>query len=45
MEKLLEDLAYDAPDIAEKIVVIDRAYVTEKLAHIVVNQDLSRFIL
>ncbi|MEN6565689.1 MAG: ATP-dependent protease ATPase subunit HslU [Veillonellales bacterium] len=45
MEKLLEDLAFDAPDVSDKVVVIDRAYVNEKLAHIVVNQDLSRFIL
>jgi ATP-dependent HslUV protease ATP-binding subunit HslU len=45
MEKLLEDLAFDAPDIVEKKVKIDRAYVDVKLKHIVVNQDLSHFIL
>lgn len=45
MEKLLEDLAFEAPDVSDKTVVINRAYVNEKLAHIVVNQDLSRFIL
>ena len=45
LEKLLEDLAFDAPDIEEKEVVIDRAYVSTKLSHIVVDQDLSHFIL
>ncbi|MBQ5859322.1 MAG: AAA family ATPase, partial [Selenomonadales bacterium] len=45
LEKLLEDLAFDAPDIEEKEVVIDRAYVKTKLSHIVVDQDLSHFIL
>lgn len=45
MEKLLEDLAFEAPDIEDKSVVIDRKYVVSKLRHIVENQDLSHFIL
>ena len=45
LEKLLEDLAFEAPDINEKIVLINKEYVKTKLAHIVVNQDLSHFIL
>lgn len=45
MEKLLEDLAFDAPNITEKAIVINEDYVNNKLAHIVVNQDLSHFIL
>jgi ATP-dependent HslUV protease ATP-binding subunit HslU len=45
LEKLLEDLAFEAPDMEEKNVKIDRAYVAEKLGKIVVNQDLSHFIL
>ncbi|MPM27084.1 ATP-dependent protease ATPase subunit HslU [bioreactor metagenome] len=45
LEKLLEDLAYEAPDIAEKNLIISRDYVKQKLAHIVVNQDLSHYIL
>lgn len=45
LEKLLEDLAFEAPNVEEKNVRIDRAYVTSKLAHIVINQDLSHFIL
>lgn len=45
MEKLLEDLAFEAPEITETILVIDQEYVNTKLGHIVVNQDLSHFIL
>jgi ATP-dependent HslUV protease ATP-binding subunit HslU len=45
LEKLLEDLAFDAPDTAVRTVRIDRAYVRGKLDAIVVNQDLSQFIL
>lgn len=45
LEKLLEDLAFEAPDVPEKIIVIDRNYVKSKLDHIVINQDLSHFIL
>ncbi|SFL71983.1 ATP-dependent protease ATPase subunit HslU [Pelosinus propionicus] len=45
LEKLLEDLAFDAPDINEKLVLINSDYVKTKLAHIVVNPDLSHFIL
>lgn len=45
MEKLLEDVAFDAPDIMDKHLLVNRQYVQEKLAHIVVNPDLSHFIL
>lgn len=45
MEKLIEDLAFEAPDILDKDIVIDRQYVKQKLSHIVVNQDLSHYIL
>lgn len=45
LEKLLEDLAFDAPDVVEQQVVINREYVKSKLEHIVVNQDLSHYIL
>lgn len=45
LEKLLEDLAYEAPDTAAGTVKIDRAYVRDRLDAIVVNQDLSQFIL
>ncbi len=45
LEKLLEYLAFEAPDTAVGSVKIDRAYVRGKLDAIVVNQDLSQFIL
>lgn len=45
LEKLLEDLAFDAPDLEETAIVINRDYVKTKLDHIVVNLDLSHYIL
>jgi len=45
LEKLLEDLAFEAPELEEKHIEIDVAYVQSKLGHIVVDQDLSHFIL
>lgn len=45
MERLLEDLSFDAPDVAPKKVTIDEAYVREKLEQVVTDVDLSRYIL
>jgi len=45
LEKLLEDLSFDAPDLEVDHIVIDSRYVKDKLGHIIVSQDLSRFIL
>jgi len=45
MEKLLDDISFEGPDLVEKIVTIDDAYVTKMLADIVRNEDLSRYIL
>jgi len=45
MEKLLEDLSFDAPERAEKKIAIDAPYVRERLAEIVEDEDLSRYIL
>ncbi|MEJ2182515.1 MAG: ATP-dependent protease ATPase subunit HslU [Nitrospirota bacterium] len=45
MEKLLEDVSFDAPDNLSGSLVIDRAYVREKLGDIVKDEDLSRYIL
>lgn len=45
MEKLLEDLSFDAPELTEKNVVINAEYVNEKLGGIIENRDLSQFIL
>ncbi len=45
MEKLLDELSFDAPDLKKKSITIDAAYVDDKLADIVKDQDLSRYIL
>ena len=45
MERLLDELSFDAPDIGRQSVTIDEAYVDRMLADIVKNEDLSRYIL
>jgi ATP-dependent HslUV protease ATP-binding subunit HslU len=45
LEKLLEDLSFEAPDVMLEKVVITPAYVLEKLEGIVKNKDLSQYIL
>ena len=45
LEKLLEDLLFEAPDMQMGEITITAAYVEEKLDAIVKNQDLSRYIL
>jgi ATP-dependent HslUV protease ATP-binding subunit HslU len=45
MERLLDELSFDAPDRAEKRVTIDAEEVERTLADIVENEDLSRYIL
>ena len=45
MEKLLEDILFKAPDIDEKLIVIDASFVEKQLMSIVENEDLSRYIL
>ncbi|MDR2048388.1 MAG: ATP-dependent protease ATPase subunit HslU [Treponema sp.] len=45
METLLEELSFEAPDIAPKKVTITEQYVNEKLADLAMDQDLGRYIL
>ena len=45
LEKLLEELSFEAPDMEKKDVLIDTEYVNKALQDIVVNHDLSQFIL
>jgi ATP-dependent HslUV protease ATP-binding subunit HslU len=45
LEKLLDDVSFDAPDLKKKTIRIDAAYVQKMLAEIVKDQDLSRYIL
>lgn len=45
MEKLLDEISFEGPDLKKKNVKIDATYVRDKLADIVKDQDLSRYIL
>lgn len=45
LEKLLEDISFNAPEIKSDRIVIDRQYVRDKLSDIVKDEDLSRYIL
>lgn len=45
MEKMLDDISFDAPDLQEKKYNIDAKHVKERLADIIKDQDLSRYIL
>jgi ATP-dependent HslUV protease ATP-binding subunit HslU len=45
MEKLVDEISFDAPDRAEKSVAISKEYVIEKLQDILEDENLSRYIL
>ena len=45
MERMLDELSFDASELGSQTVTIDAAYVREKLADISEDQDLSRYIL
>ena len=45
MERLLDEISFEGPDLREKSITIDAAYVDKMLASIVKNEDLSRYIL
>jgi ATP-dependent HslUV protease ATP-binding subunit HslU len=45
LEKVLDEISFEAPELKKKTVKIDAAYVSKQLADIVKNQDLSRYIL
>src|SRR5262249_12808254 len=45
VERLLEPLSFDAPELSDRNIVIDAAFVRDKLGDIVKNEDLSRYIL
>ena len=45
LEKVLDEISFEAPDLKKKSVKIDAAYVSKQLADVVKNQDLSRYIL
>ncbi|MDI6863278.1 MAG: ATP-dependent protease ATPase subunit HslU, partial [Pseudothermotoga sp.] len=41
VEKVLEDIAFEAPDVSEKSIVVDAKYVKEKIGAIAADEDLS----
>ena len=45
MEKVLETLSFEGPDLKKKTFKVDAAYVQLQLASIVKDQDLSKYIL
>ena len=45
MEKLLEDISFNAPDLKEQAIAITADYVRERLANLIEDEDLSRYIL
>ena len=45
LERLLEDISYNAPDLIDKDIVIDATYVDGHLSEFVQDEDLSRYIL
>jgi ATP-dependent HslUV protease ATP-binding subunit HslU len=45
LEKVLEEISFDAPDMKKKSIKIDAAYVQKQLSDVVKDQDLSRYIL
>ena len=45
MEKLLEEVSFDAGTQDQQVVEINAAYVDDKLGALAVNEDLSRYVL
>ncbi len=45
LERLLDDLLYNAPDIGKQTIPITQAYVRERLGALVADEDLARYIL
>jgi ATP-dependent HslUV protease ATP-binding subunit HslU len=45
MEKLFENISFEAPDLEKKEIRISSEYVNQELSDIVRNQDLSKYIL
>jgi ATP-dependent HslUV protease ATP-binding subunit HslU len=45
LEKVLETISFDAPDLSEKRLTITAAYVRERLSDVIKDEDLSKFIL
>ena len=45
LEKVLEEVSFEAPELADQKIAIDKSFVGERLKDVTENKDLSRFIL
>jgi ATP-dependent HslUV protease ATP-binding subunit HslU len=45
MEKVLEEVSFDAPDLAGQTITVDAAFVRARLDKVLADEDLSRYIL
>jgi ATP-dependent HslUV protease ATP-binding subunit HslU len=45
VERVIEEISFDASDYEGKTVAIDRAFVTERIGEVAADDDLSNFIL
>jgi ATP-dependent HslUV protease ATP-binding subunit HslU len=45
MEKLLEDVSFEAGRRENQVIAVDAAYVGARLAELAINEDLSRYVL
>ena len=45
LERLLEEISFSAPELVERDITIDSAYVHQRLDPILKDEDLSRYIL
>ena len=45
MEKLLEEISFNAPDMKKKNIIIDPPYIKKKLQKIAEDEDMSHYIL
>jgi ATP-dependent HslUV protease ATP-binding subunit HslU len=45
MERLLDEVSFEAPDLAGQEITVDRDYVRRRLEDVLTSEDLSRYIL
>ncbi len=45
MERVVDDLSFDAPEMKPQKVAIDAAYVQKRLSDVLEDEDMSRYIL
>ena len=45
LERLLEELSFEAPDMSQGKLTVNQAYVKERLSAVAEDEDLSRYIL